>query len=447
MDIFKTLKALVALKTVNDPEKGLFPKEQDLTGLKEIMISIGLNVEQFTSDGFITYSGTIGEGKPHVLLIGHIDVVPFDVKSWKTEDPMILSRDKSNPNIAYGRGAHDCKGGVVAMLYTANALVKQGIEKGKVSFVVTSDEEIGGGNGAGAWADELEIRRDLPDYLINSDGGVDMKLVSRRRGVTRVELYAPPSWKECKGRVQEEIFKTIITGEKTLHSAYWRPGSDIHCVLAASKKVQKGNQHIVDITGDFIKANILPEQVTIQTLIPDENGASTRVDLNFATIFKLLSRAARLCFPMDLPSDYGINISPNIIQHNEKGTRIVFDIRSFNSSVDPIEAAFKQCFIEIPEIKIDVGFGGGYSYTPKDSILVKKAIQVAKLVGIDPIDIEQEGATDSRFFSNEQRKIPSIELGPRGGNIHGHNEWVDLNSISKVGRFYEQIIFLLLNSG
>ncbi len=446
MDIFETLKTLIALKTVNDPEKGLFPKEQDLISLRDMMVNIGLNVEQFTSDGFITYSGTIGEGDPHVLLIGHIDVVPFDVKSWKTEDPMILSRDKTNPNIAYGRGAHDCKGGVVAMLYAAEALIKQGYKKGKVSFVITSDEEIGGANGAGAWADELETRDDLPDYLINSDGGVDMKLVSRRRGVTRVEILAPPSWEDCAGHVQEETFKTIITGEKTLHSAYWRPGSDIHCVLAASKIVQKEGRYVLDVTGNFLKANILPEEVTIQTLIPDRNGSIMKVDRNFSKIFKLLTRASRLCFPMDLPSDYGINISPNIINHNPEGTRVVFDIRSFNSTSDPVESAFKQCFAEIPNIKILASFGGGYSYTPKDSVLVNKAVEAAKLVGIDPTHIEQEGATDSRFFSNEQRKIPSIELGPLGGNIHGHNEWVDLNSISKVGRFYEQLVFHLLGS-
>ncbi|MFX1514440.1 MAG: M20/M25/M40 family metallo-hydrolase, partial [Promethearchaeota archaeon] len=371
--------------------------------------------------------------------------VPFDSKSWQIDNPTILTRDKTDPNIAYGRGAHDCKGGIVAMLCAAEALVKQGINKGKVSFVITSDEEIGGINGAGAWATELEDRNDLPKYLINSDGGVDMKIVSRRRGVTQVQLFAPPSWEERTGRVEEETFKTIITGEKTLHSAYWRPGSDIHCVLAASKIVQKQNRIVLSVTGDFLKANILPEQIILQTLNPDENGKTVNVDKNFSDIFKLLSRASRLCFPTDILSDYGINISPNIITQSQQGTRIVFDVRSFNSSSYPIESAFKQCFVEIPDINLQVNFGGGYSYTSGDSLLVKKASQVAKLIGIDTTPIEQEGATDSRFFSNEKRKIPSIELGPRGGNIHGHNEWVDLNSIKKVAKFYEKLILELID--
>jgi len=40
---------------------------------------------------------------------------------------------------------------------------------------------------------------------------------------------------------------------------------------------------------------------------------------------------------------------------------------------------------------------------------------------------KEHGATDGRFFS--ERGMAVLITAPKGGNIHGNDEWVNLNSL------------------
>ena len=76
--------------------------------------------------------------------------------------------------------------------------------------------------------------------------------------------------------------------------------------------------------------------------------------------------------------------------------------------------------------------------TPIDSPLVQASIKVAKALDLSATPIEMGGATDSRWFG--LMNIPTIEFGPLGGNVHGADEYVLLNSLTVVQNFYKKLV-------
>jgi len=89
-----------------------------------------------------------GEGGGKSLMLnGHIDVVPEgNLKLWKYPP---FSGKVAEGKI-WGRGASDCKGGLVAALYAIRAIQKAGLKlKGNVIFASTAGEETGEGGAEG----------------------------------------------------------------------------------------------------------------------------------------------------------------------------------------------------------------------------------------------------------------------------------------------------------
>jgi len=84
-----------------------------------------------------------------LLLVGHLDTVPFDAAEW-TRDPL----GERDGDRIYGRGATDMKGAVASMLAAARAFVESGTEPPvTLQFAFVADEETGGGAGLGALLD------------------------------------------------------------------------------------------------------------------------------------------------------------------------------------------------------------------------------------------------------------------------------------------------------
>ena len=116
---------------------------------------------------------------PHLALSGHLDTKPVGEAraEWHT-DPFELTVDDG---IAYGLGSTDMKGAVSAMLAALQRHAADG-PPGRVSLVLTADEEQGSDAGAKALAE-----RGLPEadaIVIGEPSGIDdpwemMALVSR----------------------------------------------------------------------------------------------------------------------------------------------------------------------------------------------------------------------------------------------------------------------------
>jgi len=103
-----------------------------------------------------------GAGGVNVCLAGHIDVVPAgDVAAWDSPPFVPVVRD----GVLYGRGAEDMKGAVAAMVAAAADFVKQGVE-GKISILMTADEEGDGTDGIPRMLHWLQEQGQKLDYCL-----------------------------------------------------------------------------------------------------------------------------------------------------------------------------------------------------------------------------------------------------------------------------------------
>ncbi|MER8159093.1 dipeptidase [Streptomyces sp. NPDC094472] len=141
------LAELVAFKSVADPAQ--FPREECEAAAR--WIADALRAEGFedvalldTPDGTQSVYGFLPgpAGAPTVLLYAHYDVQPpLDEAAWHTPPFELTERDGR----WYGRGAADCKGGVIMHLTALRALKEQGGVPVNVKMIVEGSEEQGTG--------------------------------------------------------------------------------------------------------------------------------------------------------------------------------------------------------------------------------------------------------------------------------------------------------------
>lgn len=80
----------------------------------------------------------IGQGAPHLLFNGHIDVVPAgDLSLWNF--PPYAGEDDGE--YLYGRGISDMKGGIACFIAAVKEFLRQGSFKGAISLLISGDEE------------------------------------------------------------------------------------------------------------------------------------------------------------------------------------------------------------------------------------------------------------------------------------------------------------------
>ncbi len=112
---------------------------------------------------------------PQLGYMVHVDVVAA------SQELFTLRQEK---NLIYGRGVSDMKFSIPLGVALLNELIEK---QSPLSFslVVTTDEEIGGFDGAAHLAKELKWR---PKYLIVPDGGDNLEFVRASKGVAQFRI-------------------------------------------------------------------------------------------------------------------------------------------------------------------------------------------------------------------------------------------------------------------
>jgi cysteinylglycine-S-conjugate dipeptidase len=187
------LAELVAFPSVANPRD--FPPEECAKAAR--WVADALTAEGMrdvalldTPDGTASVYGCLPgpEGAPTVLLYAHYDVQPpLDEQAWVTPPFELTEREDGR---LYGRGAADCKGGVVMHLAALRALREQGGIPVTVKFVAEGSEE----QGTGGLERYVEAHPELlaADAILIGDSGnyrVGMPTVTATlRGMTMVEV-------------------------------------------------------------------------------------------------------------------------------------------------------------------------------------------------------------------------------------------------------------------
>jgi succinyl-diaminopimelate desuccinylase len=132
----------------------------DDAGCQALMIqrlkAVGFQVEQLRFDDVDNFWAVHGSGGDILAFAGHTDVVPTgDHDQWQ-HPPF---EPTQTGTLLYGRGTADMKGSLAAMVVAAEQFIAQYPDhKGRLAFLITSDEEGVAVNGTVKVIEHLEAR-------------------------------------------------------------------------------------------------------------------------------------------------------------------------------------------------------------------------------------------------------------------------------------------------
>ncbi len=122
---------------------------------------------------------------------------------------------------------------------------------------------------------------------------------------------------------------------------------------------------------------------------------------------------------------------------------VVLDIRTTSSKlngskvVNFIEESIKRKGLEMKKVILRSDFGP--MYIPKTKIRTFESAIKDQLGRVDYGDITVQGYFDGEMMY-KKLETPCVYFGPKGGNAHGVNEWVDIKSLKEVRGIYKNLI-------
>lgn len=177
-------KQLIAQKSVSPDDKAC------QTILIERLKSLDFTIEEFNFNQTKNLWAYHGKGET-IMFAGHTDVVPSGDESKWSYPPYQPTID-SQGNL-YGRGAADMKSGVAAMICAAEDFIQQfPNHKGRIAFLLTSDEEADASDGTVKVVERLIQRHEQVKYCIvgepSSNKIVGDQIKNGRRGSLTANL-------------------------------------------------------------------------------------------------------------------------------------------------------------------------------------------------------------------------------------------------------------------
>ncbi|QCI26633.1 succinyl-diaminopimelate desuccinylase [Buchnera aphidicola (Thelaxes californica)] len=372
-DITKLTQELVQIPSISPYDKGC----QKI--LIDRLLKLDFNVEEININNTNNFWAYKGSGKTFAFL-GHTDVVPpGNLNLWNTHPFQGIIKN----NCLYGRGAADMKGSLAAMIIAIERffLKNHGLYKGRIAFLVTSDEEDKGIDGIAQVINILKEKKEKIDYCLvgepTSTNYIGDIIKNGRRGSVNIELVI----KGIQGHIAYPHL-SINPIHKSLP----------FLVDLMNKEWDQGNHNfpptmlqISNIKVDTEKNNVTPGEIIIN--------------------FNLRTNGIR-----DI-EDIKNNIQKLLSQYNLK-----YSIY-YNISAKP--------YFTKPGILIDI---------------VQQA--VFKETGNFPKNSTSGGTSDGRFLSDLGSEV--IELGLINRTIHQINENVQLLDLKILSRIYQNILELIM---
>jgi acetylornithine deacetylase len=363
----------------------------------ERMRSMGLAVEAFEADkerlmkhpSYVTVDWPY-QGRPNVIgvlrgdpsarsiiLAGHIDVVsPEPVSAWKHSP---WGAEVSGGKM-YGRGTADMKGGLIANLYAVKALIDSGtVPKGTVMVFSTIEEEAGGGGGT--------LASLLKGYRANA-------------------------------MLNTEPFPKIAVAH---------PGILYFRVKVQGKSIHAGRSHLgVNAAGKMIPIyNVLieldEERAKRLTFKWAEMDSGRSCNLNIGTFHagdwpsNVAGWASMECRISFVPGETEVSVKKEIEE------RIA-------------EVANKDPWLrEHPPVIEWFGWHANpWIQDENDPFIQLVRSNGREVLGSAPPVVGKPAGMDTRFCS--EFGISACAFGPNGGEIHGIDEWVDLDSVIQTAK-------------
>ncbi len=321
-------------------------------------------------------------GGRSLVLSGHIDTVPRGTQLW-TRDPFGAEVDG---NRLYGRGSNDMKGGVGTNLFIVEALRALGIElRGDLVFETVVDEEFGGVNGT--------LAGRLKGF--NADAAV----------------------------ISEPSFLRICPAQ--------RGGRTVHIKLSAAGGVLTEGKFPAGVIDQLrhllIKVQEFTEQRRAKAVVHELYAdASDPVPVSITKVFTGPWGTKE---PITIPETCQVEMYWQLMP-GEKQDEVE---REFHAWFDAVVASAPQLFPFRPKVEFPIRWLPGSSILKTEPLVRELAACAAKVLGKEPLIQGIEGPCDMYVF-HQAFGIPAVLWGARGGNTHGADEYLEIDSVVQAAR-------------
>lgn len=373
-DVVALARDLIARRSVTPDDAGC------QEALAERLAAAGMEIERLRFGEVDNLLARHGNGRPHLLLLGHTDVVPSGPEGdWSSPPFAPCERN----GVLYGRGAADMKSSVAAFVVAAESfLADQPDHAGTLSILLTSDEEGPAVDGTVRVVELLEDRGELPDHVLVGEPSSAIRLGD----VIRVGR---------RGSLQAVLRVRGVQG----HTAYADP-ADNPAHRAAPVLAALAALNFDD--GDDVFPPTRLQISNVQAGTGAENVTPGEIEIRFN------------------------------LRHNP------------NSPADELETRIHALIAEQDPGDWTLDWRvSGTPFGPAQGRLVE-AVQSAcrDVLGIEPTPDTGGGTSDGRFFG--PRGVEVVEFGPVNRTIHQIDECVNLEDLRSMPTVLQSVLKRLL---
>ncbi len=361
-------KELISLPSVTPQDCGC----QQI--IADRLAALGFRIENLPFGEVTNLWAEIGDEGPLFVFAGHTDVVPPGPLAEWSSDPFT---PHEHDGVLYGRGAADMKGSLAAMITATECFLEESKPRGRIGFLLTSDEEGMAIDGTRRVIEDFKSRGRKIDYCL-----VGEPSSSERIGDT-IKI----------GRRGSLSAKMTILGVKG-HVAYPHLASNpIHNALPALQALtartwDQGNEAFPPTT---LQISNIHAGVGANNVIP----GSLEIDFN-------------LRFSTEIDAEF---IKDSVAQIIEP-YGFQYDIR-WHLSGEPF-----------------------LNTAPTLLAAVESGIET--ITGSRPQRSTSGGTSDGRFIAPTGTEV--IELGPCNASIHKINEHVRIADLERLANIYQAIL-------
>jgi succinyl-diaminopimelate desuccinylase len=351
----------------------------DDLGCQAIMIDrlkkIGFEIHPLKFGDVDNFWAVHGDSGPLFAFAGHTDVVPVgDESAWNTKPFEPTIKD----GYLYGRGAADMKGGLASMVTATEKFIKENPNhKGRIAFLITSDEEGVAVNGTVKVMDYLKANEQNIDYCLlgepsSTSSTGDVIKNGRRGSLNGVLKINGKQGHVAYPHLAKNPIHLVSPALDELCNQEWDNGNDYF----PATSFQISNMH----SGDGV-TNVIP--------------GDAQVKFNFR---------------------YSTETNKENLQ---KKVHEILDLHNLDYSIEWSHS--------------------GYPFlTPKGALVSACVEAIKKTKGIDTELSTSGGTSDGRFIAQEGTQV--VELGPVNATIHQINESVLVQDLDDLSEIYYQVL-------
>ncbi len=338
--------------------------------------AVGMQTEQLDAENVLNLFARHGTGAPHLMLLGHTDVVPPGPETrWSSPPFQPTHRDDH----LYGRGAADMKSSVAAFVIALERfLTAHPNHLGTISLLLTSDEEGPAQHGVRVVIPALAKRKLLPDAcLVGEPSSLEQLGDNLRIG--------------RRGSIQARL---VITGRQG-HTAYADP---------ADNPVHRAGPLLADLGRMNFDDG-------------DDHFPPTRLQISNIRA----GTGADNVTPGELEILFNLRNNPN-------------------SRADQLEQQLRELIDRHQPGPWKLHWRvSGEPFGPATGPLPDVVARVCRdQLGIEPRMDTGGGTSDGRFLG--PLNIPVVELGPVNRTIHQVDESIRLADLARLPDLYQAII-------